>query len=902
MTEVKTKFQSVYSAFVESKRLASFVDDKSLLPVYASSTAKIYPYQIAAARFALRSDYLKGCILCDEASLGKTYEALLVACQKWYEGKENILVILPHNLLQQWFRKLEKDFSTVPYIFWNNSRELPEGEGIVITTYDTANRYPNAVKTREWDLAIFDEADVLSKPDNKMVQTLKDAVGQAFKLLLTPTPITKDIRDIYGLIHFIDESVLPDPDWFYKRYFRKPENYPELTEWVSQFCFRTLKCQTTNYVNFTRRIPITVNYKISKEEKLIYDLISAYIKSDDKIAYPEIDDYNLSLSMFKSISSSPRAFSNYLEEPIKRTYGHEKEVLEEIKSLVDKIHINSKMTDLLKILKATFRHLKRSKSKQKAIIFVENSLTLDYVFKIILGHGYKTIKYKDIDSIEQFRFDDEIEILVANDKAAKGIDLEFCPVVVNYDLPYDTLKIEQRICRCHRQGQISDVLVINMLSSQNFADVRVLELINKRTKQFNGIWGMSDDILGNFNAKPKEVFKYFRHKKEVQEAFKTNLEINKVANEELVNRTEDVLFTTFTKSVADNVLIIPKDFEKQIDKINSDLWELIKFYFTTQRDMYAVDDVEKTLTRVKYGTKSVYDKENGWEQKQSDFLYYYHTGSATRAYEGREKYGLSKDFKPHYNRITYTSPLAKGLFSKWNWTFADEAKIYVDKDIEPIQVGFYEIDISSNEGYLQTKHIVIGQNTSGEIIPEEKCRDLLDLPVVEIENIERKEAFGGYTGFMGAGNLDFKINTTKIIEEYILSKQGSYAYEAEKLKMLAGRKKANLELHLKDLKTEINELKQKLNSKELDRLEELQITKQLKVVENNLRKQENDLFFDMGQVDVDTKNEIKELTEKSRFKARPSCYFKLYFLPMPQEQIIEEPKDPMDRYRIKPNF
>ena len=110
MAEVETKFQSVYSAFIESKRLESFVDDKSLLPVYASSTAKIYPYQVAAARFALRSDYLKGCILCDEASLGKTYEALLVACQKWYEGKENILVILPHNLLQQWFRKLEKDF------------------------------------------------------------------------------------------------------------------------------------------------------------------------------------------------------------------------------------------------------------------------------------------------------------------------------------------------------------------------------------------------------------------------------------------------------------------------------------------------------------------------------------------------------------------------------------------------------------------------------------------------------------------------------------------------------------------------------------------------------------------------------------------------------------------------
>lgn len=89
--EVKTKFQSKYSAIVEANRLEGLADDKNFLPVYASSNAKIYPYQIMAARFALRSDYLQGCILCDEASLGKTYEALLVACQKWYEGKPNIL-------------------------------------------------------------------------------------------------------------------------------------------------------------------------------------------------------------------------------------------------------------------------------------------------------------------------------------------------------------------------------------------------------------------------------------------------------------------------------------------------------------------------------------------------------------------------------------------------------------------------------------------------------------------------------------------------------------------------------------------------------------------------------------------------------------------------------------------
>lgn len=899
MTEVKTKFQSVYSAFIESKRLEGFVDGKSLLPVYASSTAKIYPYQVAAARFALRSDYLKGCILCDEASLGKTYEALLVACQKWYEGKENILVILPPNLLQQWFRKLEKDFSTVPYVFWNNSKNLPKEEGIVITTYDIANRHNAAVKERKWDLVIFDEADILSKPENQMVQTLKNAVDQTFKLLLTPTPIKMSIMDIYGLIHFIDESVLPDSEWFYKRYFRRPEHYHELTEWVSQFCFRTLKCQTTDYVNFSRRIPVTVDYDISKEETLIYKLISAYILSDDKIAYPEMDNYNLNLLFFKNLSSSPRAFLNIIEGAIKRTYGHEKAVLEEIQKLTDEIHINSKITELLKILKTTFNHLKSTKVKRKAIIFVDNSLTFDYLFKIFLGQGYKTLKYKDNDTIERFRFDDEVEILIANDDAAKGIDLEFCPVIVNYDFPYDSMKIEQRICRCHRQGQESDVLVINMLSRKNFYDVRILELINKRTKQFNGIFGMSDDILGNFDTKIKEVLQDFRHKNEVQQAFKENLIEHKSENEELTERTEDILFTTFSKSVADKIAINPKYIEDEVDKINQDLWELIKYYFTNQKNLYAVDDVEKTLTRVSYGTKAVYSKEDGWGQEQSDFLYYYHTPSGTRAYQGREKYGLSKDFKPHYNRITYTSPLTKGLFNKWNWRYADEAKIYVNDDIEPVEIGFYEINIVSNEGYLQTKYTLIGQSLSGEILSEEQCKKFLKMPIVEIEEKDPNSRFSNFSmAFCSIGNLDFKIDRNKIIEEYISSKQGSFAYEIEKLKMLAGRKKANLEVHLKDLKTEITEIKKKLNDKMPDQLAQLELTKQLKILENDMRKQDNDLFFDMAQVDVDTENAIKELTEKTRFKANPNCYFKLYFETKKSDQQ-EEIADPLDKYKIR---
>lgn len=854
------KFQTKYSALMEAKRLQDLSNDKNFLPIYASSTAKILPYQIAAARFALRSDYLKGCILCDEASLGKTYEALLVAGQMWYEGKENIIVILPSNLISQWLNKLQTDF-TIPFVFWNNTKNIPQEDGIVITTYDCAVRRADKIKEKDWDLAIFDEADVLSNYTKETTVVLKDAVREAYKLLLTPTPITKDIRDIYGLIHFIDESVLPEDDWFYKRYFRKPENYPELTNWVSQFCFRSLKAQTTEYVNFSRRIPITVDYPLIKEEKELYKLISTYISSNNKAAYPEMDGYNLNLLFFKTLSSSTQALSKMLNAPIQRSYGIEKAVLLEMQKLADSIKINSKTTRLLKILKTVFNHLKSMKVNQKAIIFVENSTTLDVLYQIFRQNDFETIKYKDNQSLELFRNEKDIQILITTDIAAKGLDIEYCPVVVNYDLLYNAIEMEQRICRCHRQGQRSDVLVINMLSKENFADVRILELINKRTLQFNGIFGMSDDIVGNFDMKIKEVLNDFRHRDEVAVAFKENLTEHRQSNEKLVENYEDALFTTFTKSIADKVTVTPKYIEEKVDEINNDLWELVKYYFENIKpDWYEIDNKNKTLTLI-----------DGYKRP---YLFTFNDNGRKRNYEGYKRYGISKDFKPQSGRISFTSTFAKCVLLEIDTNIAPEAKIYVDSDIEPCEIGLYYATITSKD-VSSNQYILIGQTQSGEILTEEQCRKLLSLPVIECEerhHIDQIKYGKLLKDFAGVGSLDDKISKEQIIQKYIEDKEGSFAYEVEKIKLLAGRKKTQLETDLNDIKTEIKDLKKQTGA---SKLEELKITKQIKVMEKDLLQREEKLFYAKAQVDVETEQEIADLTDKYNFNVLMSPHFKV---------------------------
>ena len=129
------RFPTPFAAYEQTRRLACFTYDKNLIPVFASANIKVLPYQIAAARFALRTNQLKGCILCDEGSLGKTYEALLIVAQRWYEGKEKILVVIPQNLMDQWQNKLNEEFY-LPIIDLKNYQEA--NRGITLVTYDEA--------------------------------------------------------------------------------------------------------------------------------------------------------------------------------------------------------------------------------------------------------------------------------------------------------------------------------------------------------------------------------------------------------------------------------------------------------------------------------------------------------------------------------------------------------------------------------------------------------------------------------------------------------------------------------------------------------------------------------------------------------------------------------------------
>lgn len=249
---------------------------------------------------------------------------------------------------------------------------------------------------------------------------------------------------------------------------------------------------------------------------------------------PEIEDEWLEDEPDEDSSQTNSA--QHLSPEQREELRSEREKLRQFHELAKSIQKNSKGEVLLSALRKGFEAASRARAEhqngvlqQKAIIFTESRRTQEYLLrlleasefagKIVLFNGtngdppsagiYRNWveRYKGTDRItgsptadkraaivEYFR--DEASIMIATEAAAEGINLQFCNLVVNYDMPWNPQRIEQRIGRCHRYGQKYDVVVVNFLNRANAADVRVYQILNEKFRLFDGVFGASDEVLG----------------------------------------------------------------------------------------------------------------------------------------------------------------------------------------------------------------------------------------------------------------------------------------------------------------------------------------------------------------------------------------------------------------------
>ena len=185
--------------------------------------------------------------------------------------------------------------------------------------------------------------------------------------------------------------------------------------------------------------------------------------------------------------------------------------------------------------------------------------------------------------------------MIATEAAAEGINLQFCSLVVNYDLPWNPQRIEQRIGRCHRYGQKHDVVVINFLNKTNAADRRVYELLDEKFQLFNGIFGASDEVLGSissgtdFEQRIAHIYQNFRSEEEIQAAFDQLKEELSPQIDKRMQQTRTTLLENFDDEVRARLRDSEHNSRRLLRKYEERLWMLTQYVLRKKATFSATD-------------------------------------------------------------------------------------------------------------------------------------------------------------------------------------------------------------------------------------------------------------------------------------------------------------------------
>jgi len=422
------------------------------------------------------------------------------------------------------------------------------------------------------------------------------------------------------------------------------------------------------------------------------------------------------------------------------------------------------------------------------------------------------------------RFRDEAQIMIATEAAAEGINLQFCSLVVNYDLPWNPQRIEQRIGRCHRYGQKYDVVVVNFLNTKNAADQRVYELLNEKFRLFSGVFGVSDEVLGSiesgvdFEKRIVEIYQTCRHPDEIKASFDALQSEMSETIDGTMRDTRTKLLENFDTEVAEKLNVYEKESLAFLNKYESLLWNL------TRHEL----DAE-------------FDEENlGFTYQGQCYLLKPRTIR-------KEEHGC------HY-RLQHE--LAQGIVKKAKERELPEASIRFDytgsgKNIailEPLvgrqgllTVNKLTVEALETEDYL----LFAGITDAGQELDQDQCRRLFDLP----GNVEPRMNANEHESIKDEPcRLVFeKLRKEKLVE---ISARNAEFFdeEMEKLDKWADDVKKGLEIQLKQLDVDIKTLKAEAR-KMADLQRKVSAQRKIKEMEKKRSGLRRNLFEEQDQID-----------------------------------------------------
>lgn len=474
--------------------LASVNDFDELLAVDLAKVDHM-PHQERTAAKALGP--MRGrAILADEVGLGKTIEAGLVMKELVVRGlARRILVICPATLREQWREELRDKFDEHFDVVVSRYSSLACDR--LIVSHHLARQNVDELAARDWDLVIVDEAHKLTGPQARASHRLLRALDSRFKLFLTATPVQNDLLELYRLVELLRPGTFRSEREFRQRYVdrdnkRLPRDPQALRRLVSDVMIRTTREQAG--LDKVKRHAVDIPVTLSRPERQAYELCTDLLRRVMTSPHDALRRRNLA----QRLTASPRALATTARK-LARSHENPRavEILDELADLCQDFGLTNRQRELLRLVE---RWTADRAEHGKVLVFSQAYETVHDLLRILDEAGVEAVAYhggltprKRQEAISRFRGD--APVMVSTDAGAEGLNLQFANCVVNYDLPWNPMRIEQRIGRVHRVTQHRDVYVANLFALGTI-DEHVYRLLHDKLRMFELLFGQVTTILG----------------------------------------------------------------------------------------------------------------------------------------------------------------------------------------------------------------------------------------------------------------------------------------------------------------------------------------------------------------------------------------------------------------------
>jgi SNF2 family DNA or RNA helicase len=483
--------RSLLDLALEAHRISMAPGFERLLSLDAARGVEAYEHQVRAVRATL-SQHRGRVLLCDEVGLGKTIEAGLVTLELVLRGlARRVLILVPPSLVTQWRNEMREKFqldfaTTEDESFRAAGPAAWEAHEMVVASLATAKREPHAsaIQALSYDLIVIDEAHHLR---NRGTQGWKFAAGlrKKYVLLLTATPVQNGLDDLYNLITLLRPGQLHTPKGFRKAHMTRgdglaPRDPARLRALVAEVMVRNRRA--TCGLRFTRRVARTLRVEPRPGEAALYVEVTRVVRS--LYAAGEVSRMALQTLQMEIGSSSAAA-----ARALRKIPG-----CADLAARAAAPEAGAKEDRLLDLL---------AEHEEKAIVFTRFRATQERLEGRLAERGIPTAllhgglrrgeKERAVD-----RFRDDARVLLSTEVGSEGRNMQFCRTVVNFDLPWNPMTIEQRIGRVSRVGQDREVLVFTLAARGTIED-RILAILDARINLFELVVGEVDLILGNLD-------------------------------------------------------------------------------------------------------------------------------------------------------------------------------------------------------------------------------------------------------------------------------------------------------------------------------------------------------------------------------------------------------------------